>query len=115
MARVKRGNVARNRRKKILKIAKGYRGSLSKLFRPANQVVLHALRNAYEHRRLKKRDFRSLWILRINGALNEYGIKYSQFIHLLKENEITLNRKVLAILALEHPEAFKAIVEKVKK
>lgn len=111
MTRVKRGNVARKRRKKILKLAKGYRGSHSKLFRTANQQVMKALRNAYRDRRKRKRDFRRLWITRINAAARSHGINYSQLIAKLKKSNILLNRKMLAQLAVVDPEAFGKVVE----
>ena len=111
MTRVKRGNVARKRRKKILKLAKGFRGSHSKLFRTANQQVMKALRNAYRDRRKKKRDFRRLWITRINAAARMQGISYSQLINKLSKANINLNRKVLAQLAVQDPDAFNKVVE----
>ena len=111
MTRVKRGNVARKRRKKILKLAKGFRGSHSKLFRTANQQVMKALRNAYRDRRKKKRDFRRLWITRINAAARLHGISYSQLINKLAKSNINLNRKMLAQLAIQDPEAFQKVVE----
>jgi large subunit ribosomal protein L20 len=111
MTRVKRGNVARKRRKKILKLAKGFRGSHSKLFRTANQQVMKALRNAYRDRRKKKRDFRRLWITRINAAARIHGISYSQLINKLDQANIALNRKVLAQLAMQDAEAFQKVVE----
>ena len=114
MTRVKRGNVARKRRKKILKLAKGFRGALSKLFRPAHQVVLHALVNRYEHRRLRKRDFRGLWITRINAASRLHGLSYSRLINGLHRAEIDIDRKVLADIAVHDPEAFGAIAAKAK-
>ena len=115
MARVKRGNVARKRRKKILKLAKGYRGSHSKLFRIANQQVMKALRNAYRDRRKRKRDFRRLWITRINAAARQNGLSYSQLIGHLKKADIQLNRKMLAHLAIADPHAFSQVVEQAKK
>lgn len=111
MTRVKRGNVARKRRKKILKLAKGFRGSHSKLFRTANQQVMKALRNAYRDRRKKKRDFRRLWITRINAAARLNGISYSQLINKLDKANIMLNRKMLAQLAIQDAEAFQKVVE----
>ncbi len=111
MTRVKRGNVARKRRKKILKLAKGFRGSHSKLFRTANQQVMKALRNAYRDRRKKKRDFRRLWITRINAAARLQGISYSQLINKLDKANISLNRKMLAQLAVQDIEAFNKVVE----
>lgn len=112
MARVKRGNVARKRRKKILKLAKGFRGSHSRLFRTANQQVMKALRNAYRDRRKKKRDFRRLWITRINAAARLQGISYSQLIGKLKKADILINRKMLAQLAVLDPAGFAKVVEK---
>ena len=114
MSRVKRGNVARKRRKKILKLAKGFRGSHSKLFRIANQQVMKALRNAYRDRRKRKRDFRRLWITRINAAARIHGLSYSKFTHHLKKAEVGLNRKMLAQLAMVDPKAFEKVVEVAK-
>ena len=111
MPRVKRGNVARKRRKKILKLAKGFRGSQSKNFRIANQRVMQALRNSYRDRRRRKRDFRRLWIARINAAARMHGISYSQLIGKLKKSDIQLNRKMLAQLAVIDPNAFGKVVE----
>ncbi len=115
MARVKRGNVARKRRKKILKLAKGFRGSHSRLFRIANQQVMKALRNAYRDRRKRKRDFRRLWITRINAAARAHGISYSQLIGRLKQANIEINRKMLAQLAVLDPEGFSKVIEIAKK
>lgn len=114
MTRVKRGNVARKRRKKILKLAKGFRGSHSRLFRTANQQVMKALRNAYRDRRKKKRDFRRLWIVRINAAARQEGMSYSQFLGQLKKANVGLNRKMLAQLAMLDPQAFAQVVATVK-
>ena len=114
MSRVKRGNVARKRRKKILKLAKGFRGSHSKLFRTANQQVMKALRNAYRDRRKRKRDFRRLWITRINAAARMHDISYSKLTHQLKKAEVGLNRKMLAQLAMVDPQAFEKVVEVAK-
>ena len=111
MSRVKRGNVARKRRKKILKLAKGFRGSHSKLFRTANQQVMKALRNAYRDRRKRKRDFRRLWITRINAAARMNGLSYSKLTHQLKKADVGLNRKMLAQLAMVDPDAFTKVVE----
>ncbi|WP_448565132.1 50S ribosomal protein L20 [Trichothermofontia sp.] len=110
MTRVKRGNVARKRRKKILKLAKGFRGSHSKLFRTANQQVMKALRNAYRDRRRRKRDFRRLWIARINAAARQHGMSYSQLIGNLKKADVQLNRKMLAELAVLDPASFEKVV-----
>lgn len=111
MTRVKRGNVARKRRKKILKLAKGFRGSHSKLFRTANQQVMKALRNAYRDRKKRKRDFRRLWITRINAAARQNGVSYSQLMGLMKKSNIELNRKMLAQLAVLDPSSFTKVVE----
>ncbi len=115
MTRVKRGNVSRKRHKKILKLAKGYRGSHSKLFRIANQQVMKALRNAYRDRRKRKRDFRRLWITRINAAARHHGISYSKLAGKLKLAKIDINRKMLAYIAVEDPEAFAKVVELAKQ
>jgi len=106
MARVKRGNVLQKRHKKILKYAKGFRGSKSRLFIAANQALMQAWKNAYRDRRKKKRDFRSLWITRINAACRINGISYSRFIYGLNQAGITLNRKVLAEMAVHDAPAF---------
>ncbi|MBC6474291.1 MAG: 50S ribosomal protein L20 [Hormoscilla sp. GM102CHS1] len=111
MSRVKRGNVARLRRKKILKLAKGFRGSHSKLFRTANQRVMKALRNAYRDRRKRKRDFRRLWIVRVNAAARNHGMSYSQLMGNLKKADIQLNRKMLAQMAILDPAGFAKVVE----
>jgi large subunit ribosomal protein L20 len=111
MARVKRGNVARKRRNKILKLAKGFRGSHSKLFRTANQQVMKALRYAYRDRRNRKRDFRRLWITRINAASRMHGLSYSQLIGQLKKANIDINRKMLAQMAVLDPDGFAKVVE----
>ncbi len=112
--RVKRGNVARKRRKKILKLAKGFRGTQSTNFRTANQRVMQALRNAYRDRRNRKRDFRRLWITRINAAARMNGISYSQLVGNMKKADIALNRKMLAQLAILDPQAFAQVVELAK-
>jgi large subunit ribosomal protein L20 len=111
MTRVKRGNVARKRRKKILKLAKGFRGSHSRLFRTANQQVMKALRNAYRDRRKRKRDFRRLWITRINAAARQHGLSYSQLIGSLKKADIQINRKMLSQMAILDPAGFSKVVE----
>jgi large subunit ribosomal protein L20 len=113
--RVKRGNVLQKRHKKILKYAKGFRGSKSRLFIAANQAVMQAWKNAYRDRRKRKRDFRSLWITRINAACRLNGISYSAFINLMSKSSIDLNRKVLAELAVHDKEAFAKLVETAKK
>ena len=111
MTRVKRGNVARKRRNKVLKLAKGFRGSHSRLFRTANQQVMKALRNAYRDRRKRKRDFRRLWIARINAAARQHGMSYSQLIGNLKKSDVALNRKMLAQLAVLDPAGFTKVLE----
>jgi large subunit ribosomal protein L20 len=113
--RVKRGNVARKRRKKILKLAKGFRGAGSKLFRTANQQVMKALRSAYRDRRRKKRDFRKLWIARINAATRAQGLRYNEFIDGLKKSDIQLNRKMLARLAMLDPDAFTQVITEARQ
>lgn len=114
MPRTKRGSVARKRRKKILKLAKGYYGSKSKLFRVANQQVMRSLSYAYRDRKQKKRDFRKLWIARINAAARNSGISYSRFINGLKKADVQINRKVLADLAVNDKNAFAQLVEVAK-
>jgi len=111
MTRVKRGNVAVKRRKRILKLAKGFRGNSSRLFRTANQRVMKKLRFSYVGRREKKRMFRRLWIQRINAYGRSYGLTYSQFIHGLKEGNILLNRKVLSQLAIFDPSSLAQILK----
>lgn len=115
MTRVKRGNVARKRRKKILKLAKGFRGTLSTNFRTANQKVMKALCNAYRDRRKRKRDFRRLWITRINAASRQNGLSYSQLIGHLKKADVQINRKMLAQLAVLDPDTFAKVVEVAKQ
>ena len=110
MTRVKRGNVSRKRHKKILKLAKGFRGAGSVIFSVSNQQVMKALRYSYRNRRQKKRDFRGLWIARLNAAVRRYGINYSEFIHDLKTRSIKLNRKVLAQLSICDPVAFTQLI-----
>lgn len=105
---------SRARRKKILKAAKGYFGARSKVYTVAKNAVEKALQYAYRDRKAKKRAFRRLWITRINAATRAYGMSYSKFIHALNSKEVGLNRKVLADLAMNHPDAFKAVVDSVK-
>ncbi len=109
--RIKRGFKARRRRKKVLKLAKGYRGGRSKLFRTAADAVDKALMYAYRDRRQRKRDFRSLWIARINAAARLNNLSYSKFIHGLKLAKVDLDRKVLADLAISDPAGFAKIAE----
>ncbi len=114
MPRAKRGNKRLERRKKILKLAKGYRGTKSKLYRSAKESVERGLNFAYTGRKLKKRDFRSLWIVRIGAAARLNGMNYSQLMHGLKLAEIELDRKVLADLAVNQPEAFTEVALQAK-
>lgn len=106
MTRVKRGNVSRKRHKKVLNMTKGFRGAASVLFRTANQRNMKALSYSYSDRRKKKRDFRRLWIARVNAAVRKYGLNYSEFMHALKNSSILLNRKTLAQLAISDPDSF---------
>jgi len=118
MPRVKGGAKTRRRRKKVLKMAKGYYGAKSRLYRVATEAVDRALRYAYRDRRVRKREFRSLWIVRINAAVRALGMTYSQFMNGLLRAKINLNRKVLADIAVRDPKAFgelaKIAREKVK-
>ena len=115
MARVKGAMMTRKRRNKVMKMAKGYWGSRSKHFRVANEAVMKALTQAYIGRRLKKRDFRSLWITRISAACKANGMNYSTFMHGLKVANIEINRKMLAEMAISNPAAFTQLVEIAKK
>jgi large subunit ribosomal protein L20 len=110
MSRVKRGFKARRRRNKVLKLAKGYRGARSKLFRSATEAVDRALNYAFRDRRVKKRDFRALWITRINAASRLNGLSYSKFIFGLKKGNVEIDRKVLANIAVSDPNGFMEIV-----
>jgi large subunit ribosomal protein L20 len=115
MARVKGALSTRKRHKKILKLAKGYRGAKSKLYRVANQAVMKSLSYAYVGRKLKKRDFRSLWITRISAACKMNDINYSRFMNGLKKANIEINRKMLSEIAINDPAAFTQLVETAKK
>lgn len=110
MSRVKGGTITRRRHKKVLKLAKGYYGAKSKTFRPANQQVIKSLTYAYRDRRNKKRDFRKLWVTRINAAARINGLSYSKFISGLKASGVEINRKMLADLAVNDAEAFSELV-----
>lgn len=114
MARVKGAMKTRARHKKILKLAKGYRGAKSKLYKTANQAVMKSLSYAYRDRKTKKREFRQLWIARISAAARMNGISYSKFMNGLKNNGIEINRKMLAEIAVSDPAAFSSLVERVK-
>ncbi len=114
MPRPKRSVASRARRKKVLKQAKGYYGARSRSFKVAKQAVIRAGQYAYRDRRQRKRQFRSLWIMRINAAARQHGLSYSRFIAGLKQAEIDMDRRVLADLALQEPDAFGALAEKAK-
>lgn len=110
MPRVKGGVVTRRRHKKILKLAKGYWGRKSKIFRPANQQVMKSLMYAYRDRKVRKREFRQLWITRINAAARQNGLSYSRFVSGLRKAGVEINRKILADLAVKDGEAFNRLV-----
>ncbi len=114
MARVKGALATRKRRKRVLKLAKGYRGAKSKLFRTAKQAVMKSLVYAYTGRKLRKRDFRRLWIARISAAAKMNDINYSRFMNGLKKANIDMNRKMLSEIAIADPKAFTELVEKAK-
>lgn len=114
MARIKGAMHTRKRHKKVLKLAKGYRGGRSRLFRTANEAVMKAMSHAYVGRKLKKRDFRQLWIARINAAARANGMNYSTMMNGLKKAGITINRKMLSEIAVSDAEAFAALVETAK-
>lgn len=114
MARVKGAMMTRKRRNKILKLAKGYYGSKSKLFKTANQAVMKSLKYAYVGRKLKKRDFRKLWITRINAQAKVNGMNYSRFMYGLKKAGVNMNRKMLAELAVSDKSAFAALCDQAK-
>ena len=114
MARVKRGVTAHKRHKKVLSKAKGYYGARSRVYRVAKQAVIKAAQYAYRDRRQRKRQFRSLWIVRINAAAREAGMTYGNFIHGLKLAGIAMDRKILAELAVSDPATFKGIVEQAR-
>ena len=111
MVRVKRGNVAKKRRKKVLLLAKGYRGAHSRLFRVANQQVIKALKYSYVGRKQKKRIFRKLWIIRINAASKLNGVSYSKLIHNFKKSNIDLNRKILSQIAVLDGQTFRKLIK----
>ncbi len=111
MARVKRGVTTHARHKKIIKMAAGYRGRSKNCFRVAIERVEKALQYAYRDRRTRKRDFRGLWIQRINAAVREHGLTYSQFIHGMSKAGIEIDRKVMADLAVREPDAFKSLID----
>jgi large subunit ribosomal protein L20 len=115
MARAVNGTIHNNRRKKVLKAAKGFRGARSKLYRTAKSAVMKAGQWAYRDRRVKKREFRALWITRINAAARENGLSYSKFMNGLKKLDIQLDRKTLARIAYEDRDVFAALAEKAKQ
>ena len=114
MSRVKRGTISHARHKKVLKLSKGFVGRSSKCFRSAIERLEKSMQYAYRDRRNRKRDLRELWIVRINAAAREHGLKYSQFIHGLNKAEISIDRKILSELAINDKTAFAAIVDRVK-
>ena len=114
MTRVKRGNVARKRRKQVLNLASGFRGSSSKLFRTAQQRTMKALSYSYRDRQQKKREFCGVWITRLNAAARSHGLNYSEFRHELKKAGIQINRKVLSQVALRDQQAFEQLVSLIK-
>jgi len=115
MARVKRAMNSRKKHKKVLKLAKGYYGAKSKLFKTANETVIRAQRNSYIGRKLKKRDFRRLWIARINAAARMNDLSYSKFMNGMKLAGVEINRKMLSEIAINDPKAFAELVEVAKK
>jgi large subunit ribosomal protein L20 len=115
MVRVKRGKTAHKRRKRLLKLTKGFRGGRKSKYRLAKEALFHALSYAYRDRKRKKGEARSLWQTQINAACRQLGISYSKFIYGLKKNKIELDRKILATLAQNHPEIFEKIVERIKE
>ena len=114
MARVKRGIVSRRKHNKLLGLTKGYRGTKSRLIKTSHEAVLHAGAYAYHGRKLRKRDFRSLWIVRIGEAAKKENLSYSKFMDMLKKANVELDRKILSDLVVNHPEAFKKVVDSVK-
>ena len=114
MAKVKKAKTAHKRHRKLIKQAKGYYGARSRVFRVVKQAVIRAQQYAYRDRRVRKRDFRSLWILRINAAARKHGLSYSKFMKGLKENNLSINRKMLADLAVHNEKDFARLAEKIK-
>lgn len=115
MTRVTAGITRRRRHKKVLAATKGYRGARRTRFKAAKEAMIHARAYAYRDRRNRKRDFRRLWITRVNAACREAGMTYSQFIKTLKEQDVQLNRKMLAEIAVRHPDAFKNLVDSLQQ
>ncbi len=114
MPRVKRGTIASKRRKKIIKAAKGFKWRRKSNYRAAKEALIKAGKYAYRDRRVKKRVMRRLWILRLNNALRQQGIRYSEFMKKLKEKKVELDRKVMSEMAMENPEIFEKFVEEIK-
>jgi len=114
MARVKSGTITKRKHKKVLKLAKGYWMTRHKQFKKAKEAVLHAGEYAFAGRKIKKRDFRKLWIIRLNAAARNEGLNYTRFINLLKSKKVALDRKILAQVAVEYPKVFNKIVEYAK-
>jgi large subunit ribosomal protein L20 len=115
MGRVKRGMMALNKRRKVLKAVKGFRGARGRTYKAANEALLHSLTYAFRDRRRRKRDFRALWIARINAAARQEGVTYSRLMSALKKEGVSINRKVLADLALNDQSAFARLLEIAKK
>jgi large subunit ribosomal protein L20 len=115
MTRIKRGNVARKRRKEVLQLATGFRGSSSRLFRTAQQQTMKSMKYAYRDRQQRKREYCSLWVSRINAAAHIYGLNYNSLRHELKKSGIVLNRKVLSQVALRDQEAFQQLIALVQE
>jgi len=111
--RVKKSVASRKRHKKVLKLAKGYRGGRSKLFKQARQATIHAGADSYRGRKEKKRQMRSLWIIRLNAALRDQEMTYSEFINILKKKNVELDRKILSQIALEEPKTFTQLVKQI--
>jgi large subunit ribosomal protein L20 len=115
MARVKRAVNAKKKHRKILKLAKGFYGQKSKVFKAANPAVMRSLRSAYSGRKLRKRDFRKMWIARINAGVRAHDMSYSKFINGLKKADIVINRKMLSEMAIHDPDNFKSLVDTAKE
>lgn len=114
MTRVKRGKTATKKRENLLKHVKGFKWGRKSKERAAREALLHAYKHAYRGRKEKKREFRRLWQVKINAAVREHGLRYSEFIHLLKKNKIEINRKIFAEIAEDQPEIFSRIIEQIK-
>ena len=115
MVRVKSGIITKKKHKKVLRLAKGYWMTRHKQFKKAKEAVLHAGEYAFSGRKMRKREFRRLWIMRLNAALRQLGLKYSQFAHQLKQNKVEVDRKILALIANKYPVVFKKIIATLQK